>query len=68
MSDKSEVHIRSPKDLLEKQDCLSCKIFGSTACLAMAGYTAYWSLRQQAQYRGITRLSYVASCFALASG
>ncbi|CDI98577.1 hypothetical transcript [Echinococcus multilocularis] len=68
MSDKSEVQTRDHKDLWEKQNCLSCKIFGSAACLAMAGYTAYWSLRQQAQYRGLTRLIYSASCFALASG
>lgn len=59
---------KNPKDLLEKQDCVSCRIFGSTACLGMAAYTAYWAVRQQTQYRGYTRIAYLATCATLASG
>ncbi len=59
---------KNPKELLEKQDCVSCRIFGSSACLGMAAYTAYWSMKQQAQYKGATRLVYLATCAGLASG
>uniref|UniRef100_A0A5K3FK67 DUF4536 domain-containing protein n=1 Tax=Mesocestoides corti TaxID=53468 RepID=A0A5K3FK67_MESCO len=70
MTDKEVVQLKKKKakDLLEKQDCLSCKVFGSVACLAMAGYTAYWCRRQQTQYRGATRLVYLVSCVGVASG
>ncbi|VDO03071.1 unnamed protein product [Rodentolepis nana] len=63
-----EIQKKNAQDLLEAQDCVACRIFGSTACLAMAGYTAYWSYRQQAQYKGPTRMIYLASCIGLASG
>ncbi|VUZ52617.1 unnamed protein product [Hymenolepis diminuta] len=63
-----ELQKKNPRDLLEAQDCVACRIFGSTACLAMAGYTAYWSYRQRAQYKGPIRVIYLASCIGLASG
>ncbi|BHF71641.1 hypothetical protein SprV_0401470100 [Sparganum proliferum] len=65
MSEKTE---GNKKNMLERQDCLSCKIFGVSACLGMSAYTVYWGYRTQAKYLGPTRLIYIISCAGLASG
>lgn len=68
VSSSIELPVRDRKEMLEMQDCVSCKYLGSTACLGMAAYTIYWSVRKQAEYRGPTRLIYMATCFSLAGG
>ncbi|EXJ88786.1 hypothetical protein A1O3_01850 [Capronia epimyces CBS 606.96] len=41
----------------EKEDCLSCRVLGSTALVSLGGYTYYSGMQQLKQQRKVIELS-----------